>query len=371
MGLGTHAARLERWIGPDQLEWLSYSMKEWYGPPIPLVGVPGQVYAHKGGDFRGPIASIHASTLKDLMAQRFKRAVRGFTRAQMHQLNAGFAGLADFVAEMTSGKSNGLPYNKIGNVQATAATSTLWRVGPHPAAGGTAPAAPAGAALTSATTGALPFVNASSGDTLQFISGVLNHSERGTLLLYDRLFHVTKTMNSTATEAVTGVPTRYQSTTTSAQDYIGGNFLFVEVGGTALAATAHNWTVCTYTDQANAASTFPSMTGNSGAIVDRLDHPLASWFMPLEAGDSGVKALTQMQCSALVATGVINFVIGHPIAWLFGPVALASQTTSGITGESGWGMARIFDNACLAFLNHVPLTTNAPSVTGNILVCAG
>ena len=54
-------------------------------------------------------------------------------------------------------------------------------------------------------------------------------------------------MNSTATEAVTGVPTRYQSTTASAEDYI------PEITSAssswrhrALAATAHNWTTCTY-----------------------------------------------------------------------------------------------------------------------------
>jgi hypothetical protein len=190
-----------------------------------------------------------------------------------------------------------------------------------------------------------------------------------TLLLYDRLFQVDKTMNSTATEAVTGVPTRYQSGTATAADYIGGNFLFVEVGGTALAATAHNWTVCTYTDQASAASTLPSLTGNSAAIVRRLDHPTSQWFAPLESGDVGVKALTQMQCSAAVATGVINFVIGHPIAWMPCPVVNLVCVADGI--NTSFNLVRIFDDAALTFLEVTKPATTATNYTGQFESVAG
>ena len=182
------------------------------------------------------------------------------------------------------------------------------------------------------------------------------------LLLYDRLFSVAKTMASTATQAVTGVPSRYQSTTATDADYIGDNFGFVEVGGTALAATAHNWTVCTYTDQANAASTLPSLTGNSGAIVDRLDHPLQQWFAPLESGDVGIKAWTQMQCSASVATGVINFCIGHPLGFMSFPVINSLLPFDWLTNRDQ--APRIFDNACLAFMEPLKPATTATTYTG-------
>ena len=112
---------------------------------------------------------------------------------------------------------------------------------------------------------------------------------------------------STATEAVTGVPTRYQSTTPGAHDYAGNNFLMIECR-TALPATAHNWTTCTYTDQdGNTGATLPSVTGNSSNIINRLDQPVGTWFCPLASGDSGIKNLTQMQCSASVASGAIDF----------------------------------------------------------------
>jgi hypothetical protein len=185
------------------------------------------------------------------------------------------------------------------------------------------------------------------------------------LLLYDRLFSVAKTINSTATEAVTGVPARYQSTTTTSEDYIGGNFLFVEVGGTALAATAHNWTVCTYTDDANnATQTLPSLTGNSGAIVDRLDHPTGQFFAPLATGDVGIKALSQMQCSALVATGAVNFVIGHPIGFMSFPLASMMIPFDWITNRDQ--APYIANSACLALLEVVKPSATATSYTGRI-----
>lgn len=193
-------------------------------------------------------------------------------------------------------------------------------------------------------------------------ASVINNS----LLVYDRLFSVAKTMASVATEAVTGVPTRYQSTTATDPDYIGDNFGFIEVGGTALAATAHNWTVCTYTDQAGAASTLPSVAGNSSAIVDRFDQPLQQWFVPLESGDVGIKAWTQMQCSASVATGAINFCIGHPIGFMSFPVINSMLPFDWLTNRDQ--APRIFDNACLAFMEPLKPATGTCTYTGRIVL---
>lgn len=232
-----------------------------------------------------------------------------------------------------------------------------------PASGAASAAAPGGAAPTNATTGAIPLITPAAG-TLHLVGADFGANVLGnTLLIYDRIFNVLKTMASTATEAVTGVPTRYQSSTNTAQDYSGGNFLFIEVGGTALAATAHNWTVCTYTDQdGNTGATLPSVTGNSGAIVDRLDQPVNTWFAPLASGDSGIKALTQMQCSASVATGVINFVIGHPISTMAFPIANMLFPFDWLTTRNQ--TPRIFDGACLSFLEFCKPGTGATTYNG-------
>jgi hypothetical protein len=260
-------------------------------------------------------------------------------------------------------------FQKAGATGVVGVTNSLWGLGNQPAAGANASNAPGGDAPTDATTGAHLIDNVST-DTRHIISASVASSVAGnTLLLYDRIFQVNKTMNSTATEAVTGVPTRYQSTTATAADYIGGNFGFVEVGGTALAATAHNWTVCTYTDQANAASTLPSLTGNSGAIVRRLDHPVMQWFAPLETGDVGIKAWTQMQCSALVATGVINFVIGHPLAWMPCPIVNLNCLQDYV--RVTFAMERIFDDAAMAMLEVNKPATTATTYNGTFTAVHG
>ena len=164
--------------------------------------------------------------------------------------------------------------------------------------------------------------------------------------------------------AVTGVPTRYQSITPGAADYAGGNFLFIEVGATAMAATAHNWTTCTYVDELGNAATLPSIAGVSGAIADRFDMPTFNWFCPLAAGDGGIKNLTQMQCSALVATGSANFVIGHAIglmAFLNIPVGVPLPFDWLTNRDQA---PRIFDAACLAFMEPLKPATTATTYTG-------
>lgn len=371
----THSQRLERWLGAAEVERLSLLSRDWYGPPIAIAGVPGNVRACGGGGFVGEIRAgweMSALDRAEDILRRIKRGIRCATGPDKRsQLNGGFTSLSDLISEATAGaKRREFPFFKNGPTGVVNATSTLWRLGASPPAGATGSAAPGGRALDDSTTGGMPFTNPASGDTQHFVSGFPCASVAGnTLLLYDRLFDVLKTMASTSTQAVTGVPTRYQSGTATNPDYIGGNFLFTEVGGTALAATAHNWTVCTYTDQASAASTLPSFAGLASAIVDRLDMPLGSWFAPLETGDVGVKALTQMQCDASVATGVITFVVGHPLAWMPCPVANMVCVVDGI--NSAFNLARVFDDACLAFLEVAKPATTATVYSGSFTTVSG
>lgn len=372
--LGVHAARLERWLGAEKVAHLSASMRDWYGPPIAVAGVPGRVWATAGGDFRGRILNgreAHALDVAESMLHRLKGAFRRTARNQRSQLNAGFASLSDLISEATvGGKRQVFPFNKAGSTGVVGVTNSLWGLGPQPAAGANASNAPGGDATTSSTTGAMPYTNPTGGDTLHFTVGYPSASLQNTLLLYDRLFQVNKTMASTSTESVTGTFSRYQNTTGGQPDSIAGNFLFVEVGGTALAATAHNWTVCQYTNQAGTASqTLPSITGNSGGIVRRLDHPANQWFAPLASGDTGVKALSQMQCSASVATGVINFVVGHPLVWMPCPIANLICVIDGI--NTAFNLIRIFDSAALGFLEVNKPATGATTYTGTFEACAG
>jgi hypothetical protein len=377
-----NVAHLEQYLGADRVEDVVRQILgpspefQWYGPPILVSGAPGAVYVGRDGDFCGKLdvsGEVSKWDRAEDLLHRMERKLRRAAYREVHAYRAatGFSSVGDLLSEASNGKSQLLTMQKVGPTGVVNVASSLWRLGNLPSAGAAGSAAPGGRALTDATTGALPFVNASGSDTLHFVSAFITSSvAANTLLLYDRIFDVAKTMNSNTTESVTGVPTRYQSSTPGAADYAGGNFCFVEVGGTALAATAHNWTVCQYRNQAGTdAQSFPSMTGNSGAIVDRLDHPAGSWFMPLAAGDTGVMDLAQMQCSAAVATGAINFVIGHPLAIIPCPVANLVLPVDGMRGP--FQLARIFDDACLAFLELPKSATTATTYSGVINLVSG
>jgi hypothetical protein len=366
-----HAQQLERFLGADQIANLHASVRGWYGPPIPVARVPGNVKLRADGEFVGDLNIGRYSSLADKSIDETRRVLRNFADRRS-SIKHGFTSLGDLIAEATQGsKRREFLFNKTGAAGGVGLANSLWGVGTSPPAGANASNAPGGDAPTSATTGAFPFNNPAGGDTQHFTTGYPLATVPGnTLLVYDRIFQVNKTMNSTATEAVTGVPTRYQSTVAGADDYAGGNFLFVEVGGTALAATAHNWTVCQYTNQAGtAAQSLPSFAGRSGSGVRSFDMAIGTWFAPLNGSDVGVQKLTQMQCDALVATGVANFVLGHVIAFLPCPIANMVCVTDGI--NSAFNLARIFDSAALGFIELNKPAVTATSYTGSFTTVAG
>lgn len=365
----THSDRLERWLGAEKVAQVSRAMcnpaAKWYGKPIAVHGVPGKVYATKDGDFIGAIDAGYEVSAMDRADDIVRRAVRRERARMAHikrrQLGA-ITSLDEAIAAYFGGGNRSFSLLKSGTTGVVGATNTLWFVGSQPAAGAAAAAAPGGTVPTDATTGSWPFDNPSVGTQHYVFGNPIASVAANTLLLYDRLFSVTKTMNSTATEAVTGVPTRYQSVTPGAADYAENNFLMIECR-TVLPATGHNWTTCTYVDQdGNAGATLPSVTGNSANIVNRLDQPAGSWFCPLASGDHGIKNLTQMQCSAAVATGAIDFTIGHPIAFMPCGIANFVCEKDGLT--TSISLERIFDDACLALLEICKSATTATTYTG-------
>lgn len=374
-----HAGKLERWLGAEKIAHLQACMGadkpvgqgRWYGRPICLLDVPGSVWVTADGDFigRGFDRGYFGSAL-DAFESHLKRMWRASGRVQHGFANAGFASISDALARASQGYSQRRPFVKAGSTGVVGVTSSLWRSGTQPASGTAPAAAPGGTAYVNTSTGAINFANPADGTNrlvgADASASVINNS----LLVYDLIFGVNKTMASAAAESVTGVPTRYQSSTATAEDYAGDNFLFIQVGGTALAATAHNWTVCQYRNQAGTdAQTLPSLTGNASAIVDRLDHPVQQWFAPLATGDTGIMDLHQMQCSASVATGVVWFMIGHPLGFMSFPVINSLLPFDWLTNRDQ--APRVFDGACVALLEPLKPATTATTYTGRVVVTAG
>lgn len=349
-------------------------MKGWYGKPIALSGVPGNVYVGADGDFCGSIRNGYEATGLDYVEEAFTRLARKFNfdaSERLAQFGSGFSSINDLITQAAKpAQRRKYPFYKIGVAgSANAQTTSLWQSSNYPGAGAAGSASPGGRIPDNTTTGCMPFINPGTG-TQHFVAGyVTANIINSSLLLYDRIFDVAKTMNSTATESVTGVPTRYTSSTAGAVDSAENNFLFMECQ-TVLPATAHNWTVCQYTNQAGTTSqTLPSVTGISSCAAQRLDMPVNNWFAPLASGDNGIQALTQMQCSATVATGAINFVMGHPIAWMACPILSVMSIADGVT--SAFSFERVFDSACLALLEPIRPTTTAATYQGTFVTVSG
>jgi hypothetical protein len=291
-------------------------------------------------------------------------------RSRLDRRQHAFASMSALIAAGTGGKAQSLMYNKAGVASnAIGNCIDLWTLGNFPTAGAAGAAAPGGSSPTSASAGALLYGNPATANGGHFVTAWPTASvANNTLLMYDRLFAVAKTMNSSATEAVSGTYARYQNLTAGADDFVGGTFCFPSSPTTVLAATAHNWTVCQYTSQANTTSNFPSIAGVSASVKNGVDLAAGNWFMPLASGDVGIKALKQMQCSALVATGTIDFVLGHPIAFMPCPIANLICVVDGI--NTAFNLERIYDNAALAFLEMPKPATTATTYSGQIRIVA-
>lgn len=385
----TNSSKLERWLGAGQVEALSKQYGSFYHP-IALHGVPGDVRVMPGGDFAGEIRVGEYLTKEDGAAAVLKKirllAERRFMRDKalgtlIDMIKNGdkrlasvgaFASVDAVVAAYTGGKGQPVQFNKTGAApNAIGNCNDIWSRAGWPAAGAAGAAAPGGTAWTNASAGALPYRNAASANANHYLNWALSASViNNGLMLYDRLFSVAAgaALTGPTSTAVTGVPTRYQNTTNTAVDFIGGNFAFPSNPTTVLAATAHNWAVGTgaagmmYKNQANAAANMPVSTGVSACVVGGVDLAVGSWFAPLAAGDVGIMALTNMQASAAVATGTIDWVIGHPIAINVCPVANLACLDDGL--YTAMNLTNIMDNACLSFLELPKAAASACNYAG-------
>ncbi len=380
-GGSTHSDQLDRWLGAETVAQLSEDMRDFYWP-IPLHGVPGKVFAMPGGDFAGKIDAGQFGSAFDRGEDALKRMrnekraqlagykignSRSGLRGQMDKRHHAFTSLSQLIASASGGKQQNLNFGKTGTaVSAVGNCGDLWVRAGYPVAGAAGAAAPGGTALTAASAGALAFHNTATADGNHFTTGYVSASSSpSTLLLYDRLFACATTITSTAAVSVTGAPLRYQNTANTAIDFIGGNMMFPMNPTTVLAATAHNWTPVVYTnDTGTTLRSAPSVAGVSACVVGGIDLAPGSWFMPLQSGDVGVKGITSMQTSVAVATGTIDFVIAHPIAFFPCPIANLVCIVDGV--NTAFNLVNVLDGACLSFLEMPRASTGAINYTGLI-----
>lgn len=279
----------------------------------------------------------------------------------------GFASLSDLISEATTGgKGQSLLFaGKTGSSQATAGIAeTLWNSAGMPGAGANPSALAGGSEPDNTTTGGLMQADPSGADTLHFVTGIAWSSVAPSILiLYDRIWHGAVAMNSSSNQTVT-----ISSGINRYTDGL-GNVIVPEIR-TVLPATAHNNTV-QYTDQgSNTAQSTGAVAGISSGAASRLDFNVAgTWCMPLASGDYGVKDVTQYTCSAAVASGQIDLVLGHPLAFIPCPLAGLPGYVDGI--NSAFSLVEVKTDACLGLWNIKGAATASAIYSGQITLVSG
>ena len=239
-------------------------------------------------------------------------------------------------------------------------------VGTLPSARGTGGTSGTGVKCTSATTGALPFANATAGDTLHITTITAQATAISSLLLFDCLWDMTYNHATATTTAIDSAnrPDRYQTAGLAP-----GNFVSSEIT-TALSATAHTITV-TYVDQdGNTAEAAAAYNAAVSAVAGRTNTPAGTWFVTLNSPDTGARYLTNIAQSTITSvTGVSTFFVGHPLALFPLPVANLPFIYDGI--NSAFNLVRIYDSACLSFMTPNIATTGSITYNGIIRCVSG
>jgi len=216
---------------------------------------------------------------------------------------------------------------------------TLWTSTGIPGAGANPAAGLAGAVKCSgATVGAMLYTNPTGPATMHILSAgaTCYQGGSGSLWLVDRLAHA-NISNVQATGAFNPV---IDGTDRLAAGE--GGMIILEVT-TALTGTASTRTF-TYTNEAGTSHTTPTMTTVASSLAGCVPYAQAMW-MPLLAGDKGVRTITNTTYGAGGTAGNYNVVIVKPILSI--PVPLVCSWTDRDCVVEMPSLPQIKDNSCL------------------------
>jgi hypothetical protein len=231
-----------------------------------------------------------------------------------------FPGQTIHIAKTSGGSNTGVPFG-------------AWVSGIPPT--GAAPTLLNGHLLTSATTGALPLVDAPGGENTyisRFVGSLgptltTTAPGSGIIFVYDRLWHNLVNITAVGNQAISmSALTRF----TTGDAVEAWWEVYVATGAATPTVTL------SYTDQSGAAET----TGSSGVMVSALSANRTGPFQ-LASGDTGVRAITGWSASASFISGQIGVVLRRKLAAIpvpGGPVTLSASKI---------GLMEVPDAACL------------------------
>jgi hypothetical protein len=246
--------------------------------------------------------------------------------------------LDGLIAALSAGQKRAL--NKASQTSEGAGTwHSLWKAAGNPAAGSN-PGSLAGAIPTDATTGAIPFTNATFNYLLRLAA---SGTVAGTLIIYDRLWH-----NSTMSGTVTTDTTLGATPDLTRPDALGAN---TELWGeiySAIGASAATLNV-KYTDQ-------DGNTGQNATYAHPANAESVGQMFPLvlAAGDTGVRKATSYNWSVTTGTaGDFGLTILRRIA----EIQLSPANAANLADWAALGLPQIYDDACLAMMVQCTATT--------------
>ena len=238
---------------------------------------------------------------------------------------------------------------------------SLFLVAGTPGAGATPPAFTAGSGYTCdrTTQGAIPFTNPVSGNShlARFAAAA---ATIGTLILYDRLWTCSGFNTTTLTAQNVTTPGSLPARDAKGLTDGVGVELWLEVY-TAPGATGATWTV-SYTNQDGTAGRTATYTHPANAESVGQMMP-----MTLQAGDTGVRSVQSLTCSASSGTaGSIGITLLRRVAEI--PITLVNIAQ--VLDFMATGFVRLYDGTCLALM-VLCSATNSGIQMGSITISQG
>ncbi len=261
----------------------------------------------------------------------------------------------DDVVAMLAGGQKKIFTKQSGTAEAIGVYHSLWKLNGNPPAGSNAGGTPV--VPTDATTGAIPFTNPTGGDTTYLAMVSASNTVAGTLIILDRLAHVSGLSGTVTSPTTTGTWPSLTRPDANGAD----TELWVEIN-TAIGSSATTLTV-TYTDQdgnAGSATLANPLPGGSGAPIANACYPF-----PLAAGDTGVRACGNYNWNTTTGTaGDFGLVIARRIA----EIPIPGIGLSNALDFASLGLPIIYDDACLWFVFQPTSSAASGLLQGHLIL---
>ena len=287
----------------------------------------------------------------------------------------GFVSYDDLIAEITAGKRLVCPWSKSPSTAPVAGNwYSLWPVSGWPQAGAFSSTSYITHVRTNSSTLGNFCVGSSVNPDTKHLAYQWAMASAGapppTLMLVDMVGYYTMTIGAQQfTMDNTNGPDRYVSAGQS-------GLQAVFVCSTANGATATSISGMDYVDNNGNSAAMPLTTGvaltasvaaPSATLGARILTTLGGPFLPLQAGTTGIRSITDITFSAN-NTGAFAILMVRPLAIIPCPTAYVPAERDLVMQIAG--LERVYDNACLAWLGFWPAATGCV-LTGEVDVVWG